>query len=172
MAESKQDLMHSPEYYIIKMAEGTMPKNFRVWDFLHERWFQGDPSEKSRQLQTDCVHYFGEIMVMEGTLCDQNEDDAWKKSAEAGDIRGSLDKMNYLCVVQDTGIKDRTGKHIFEGDILEMGETRGYVMYDKTHGNYYLAGDLVKIYCDLQDCKIIGSVFENYQLLNERDENG
>lgn len=167
MAEEQQ-MNDARKRAIFAVNTGSIPKAFRVWDMLHERWFQGSTDEQSLLLQTDSVHYFGELLTMEGTLFDQNEDDAWKKSAEKGDVKGSLDKINYLVVVQDTGVVDYTGRHIFEGDILELGQTRGYVIYNRQTGSYALEGDLVTIYCDLRDCRIVGNIFENYNLLEDK----
>jgi len=164
MAEERQ-VNEARERAILAVDRGGIPKAFRVWDMLHERWFQGSTTEQALLFQTDSVHYFGEFLTMEGTLFDQNEDDAWKKSAEKGDVKGSLDKIEHLVVVQDTGVVDCTGRHIFEGDILELGQTRGYVLYNRQTGSYALAGELVTIYCDLRDCRIVGNIFENYNLL-------
>lgn len=158
---------------VAKLTTGTVPKKFRVWDLLHSRWFQGNPSQKSRQLQTDAINFFGEVMVMEGTLFDQNEDDAWKKSAEAGEVSGSLDKLQYLCVVQDTGLVDCNGDHIFEGDILRLGNSAtilGYVRYDKRQGRYVIDGKFITVQCDFEDCAIAGNCFEHYNLLKEDAE--
>lgn len=160
MAEKQSEITKKQEI----LALSTMPKNFRVWDVLHNRWFVGNTDEAALALQTDCVHYFGEYLVMEGTLFDQWEDDVWKKSAEKGEVSCSLDRIQYLVVVQDTGMKDCTGRAIFEGDILELGATRTFVTYDSQQGRYYLYGEVAKVYCDFSSCKNVGNIFEDPEL--------
>lgn len=104
------------------MRLNTTPKAFRVWDNKHKRWFNGKTSAKSRQLQTDCVHYFGEWLIMQGTLCDQNEDKIWRDDP---DINGSLDILNHLIVLQDTGLVDEKMQHIFEYDLVTAEDADG-----------------------------------------------
>lgn len=146
----------------MKNELSVMPKNFRVWDKLHKRWFQGKPTDEARKIQTDCVHYFGEVLIMEGTLFDKNEDDAWKESPE---INSSLDLLEYLTVVQDTGMTDREGRRIFEGDLLELKGSGGYVDYDQEAGAYYLKNNRWSAYPNLSQYKIVGNIFENPEKL-------
>lgn len=142
-------------------SKGVAPKRFRVWDKLHNRWFQGNTNPKSIALQTDAVNYFGEILVMEGTLHDQNEDTMWKNDPR---IHGSLDLLEHLIVVQDTGMKDETGKAIFEGDIVITDDnTLGYIAFDRILGSYVVVSPTRgTTLTDFQTCIIKGNVFEDY----------
>ena len=80
-----------------------------------------------------------------------------------------------IILEQSTGLKDKNGKEIFEGDIFEyphLGITKAVVVYK--HGNWYLNNlelenehDLLWTECELGE--VIGNIYENPELL-EVDE--
>lgn len=77
-------------------------------------------------------------------------------------------------VGQFTGLKDRNGEKIFDGDILQeySGEDRGYIRYDEDDGMYYLVVD--NVLHDFSTCnskwyEIIGNIHDNPELLKEKD---
>lgn len=150
----------------------TAPKNFRIWDTLHHRWFQGGTSESQLQHMTDNIDFFGETITMSGTLHDQNEDSAWRESIADGKLQHSVEIPNFLIVVQDTGLKDKTGRHVFEGDILSvndpiLGEYRSYIIYDRERGRFAqrMFGDNDSIRClNFEYATIIGNIFETGEL--------
>lgn len=154
-------MMKQEDVFYHLQTRGVIPKRFRVWDKLHHRWFQGSTKPKSIALQTDAINFFGEIMVMEGTLFDQNEDSVWKDDPY---IRCSLDLLEHLIVVQDTGAKDETGRSIFEGDIVITDDNiLGYVAYDKHISDYIIVSPYSGTqHTELNTCIIKGNVFENY----------
>lgn len=89
------------------------------------------------------------------------------------------DKRNGEDVVlmQSTGLKDKEGTEVFEGDILHHQIQTEYtfiVKYDKDNGRWYGDGlsrtyriDITKEF--LQYYKIIGNVYENKELLEEKE---
>ena len=121
----------------------------------------------------------------------------WKEMGRVGEIRFDLDgsvsvvlfKGNYLDVsgprekiilMQSTGLFDKNGKEIFDGDILTDGHTTGYIRNHPTLGFYtvdesskegYLS-DTVGIE-DFEEAKkfmrnsieVIGNIYENPELL-------
>ncbi|MCM1323286.1 MAG: YopX family protein [Acetobacter sp.] len=107
---------------MLKKPLNVTPKAFRVWDSKHNRWFNGSTDQESRNLQTDSVHYFGEWLMMQGTMYDQNEDGVWRDDP---DIKGSLQILDFLEVVQDTGIEDKNGNRIFEYDLVTAEDADG-----------------------------------------------
>lgn len=141
---------------------------YRIWDTLHNRWFQGATDDKSRQLRTDAISFFGETMMLGEHFRDQNEDDVWR------DMHIN-DRLEHLVVVPSTGCKDYYGKEIFFGDILCKEEYREtcYVFYSsgayRTEGGYGAEQKtLDKFLYDPNSfhARVIGNIFENPELLN------
>ena len=83
---------------------------------------------------------------------------------------------DYGCIMQSTGLKDKEGTEVFEGDILHHQIQTEYtfiVKYDKDKGRWYGDGlsrtyriDITKEF--LQYYKIIGNIYENPELLEEK----
>lgn len=145
---------------------------FRIWDKKHQRWFHGGTDQKSIDLKTDSINLFGEVIVFGEILHDQHEDNVWKDDP---DIKSSLDVMEWLEVCQYTGLKDKNGKEIYEGDriVIENWDTVYTVEYGRgvfigRYGDE--PGDNVCLFHYwLKDgrlnCKVIGTIHENSELL-------
>lgn len=143
-------------------GKGGSPKRFRIWDEKHHRWFQGGITNRERELGVDCISFFGEIMIMEGTLFDQHEDDVWKNDP---DIHGSLSLLDWLIVVQDTGNEDMNGTRIFEGDILITDDNLiGYVSYDPNLGYVLNSPYHGVVLTTFDTCIYKGNVFQHYDM--------
>lgn len=81
--------------------------------------------------------------------------------------------VEHLVIMQSTGLKDKNGKEIFEGDILHHQIQTEYtfiVKYDEDNARWYGDGlsrtyriDLVKHF--MQYYKVIGNIYENPELL-------
>ena len=74
-------------------------------------------------------------------------------------------------VGQCTGLKDKNGKLIFEGDILQDGQEKGKVKW--LQGGWWvdcvIGGDDIGEFpmCDLERFEIIGNIYDNPELLTE-----
>ena len=92
---------------------------------------------------------------------------------EGYDIGSKHDGDNTDCVLlQFTGLKDKNGKEIYEGDVIK-GEKKinCFVEYSEERGMFILN------YCNLgyvnfndklgMECEIIGNIYENPELLEE-----
>ena len=67
---------------------------------------------------------------------------------------------------QYTGLKDKNGKKIFEGDIIKSGNYKTYVQWDNGYCGFLPLCDFIAG-VDVETCKIIGNIYENKELLEE-----
>ncbi len=81
-----------------------------------------------------------------------------------------------VCVLEQcTGLKDKNGKLIYEGDIVEYSNDYWIVFYSIPTMEWGLMGNDCSIYgheikrydLDVVSCEIIGNIHENKELLND-----
>jgi len=111
---------------------------------------------------------------------------AWKKKIKLFPMTSNTE-LGYARVdlrdhkiMQYTGLKDKNGKEIYEGDIL-TGNKIGYILEKQTRGDAacveYLDGAFVvrihntyqnlSFFVSMQPVEIIGNIYENPELLKE-----
>lgn len=124
---------------------------FRAWDKTWKRWI--DPRD---------INYYGEMDWMFD-----------RRSAEGGDVIETADRREVE-LMQFTGLKDKNGKEIYEGDIVHF-ESKD------TGWDDGLCGDVVVCFVDgwfifkktnifsyaynKKICRVIGNIYENPDLV-------
>lgn len=79
-------------------------------------------------------------------------------------------------VGQYTGLTDKNGKKIFEGDIVKYGDTVHKVVFEQRNGTAYFGlvySTLETLsfgyYQDLKQIEVIGNIYDNPELLGEEN---
>ena len=98
-------------------------------------------------------------------------------------VNGLPDDRDIYCydfdeieLMQSTGLKDKNGKEIFEGDILDYKGRKALVRWHGSYASfiYRFVDELQKrktewkpLYLAYMKCEIIGNIYENPELLEE-----
>ena len=102
----------------------------------------------------------------------------WSKIVEMSDGELYIQKLNEVELMQSTGLLDKKGVEIFEGDIVKMpkdvySEPTYYKVVRHRGGAYRLESKQhgCELWLRHTDCEIVGNVYENLELIEEM-ENG
>jgi len=120
------------------------PIKFRVYNTKQNKWIHGPDNE---------VNLFGETILLGGFM----------QSVTTAEL-------NDCVALQYTGLNDKNGKEIYEGDIihLKFSELNAnlVVKWDKYMGlKYYNGGWTSLVHVDTHG-EVIGNIFENPELPN------
>jgi len=123
----------------------------------------------------------GKFKVMEGQKCSMQEERTLLEFLQ--DVKDCADEHGYnFILMQYTGLKDKNGKEIYEGDIVEVDEgdiDKGIHKVEYCGESDYPAFDLEpSLGCDsngLSHCmgaddvsiKVIGDIYSNPELIKE-----
>ena len=123
-----------------------IPK-FRAWDGAKKEMFK----------DTFAITESGQVVVVEQEFVTSPPDYVF---------------VDHLVIMQSTGIKDKNGKEIFEGDIVKMAkdvysEPTYYEVVRHRGGAYRLESKQhgCELWLRHTDCEIVGNVYENPELL-------
>lgn len=92
---------------------------------------------------------------------------------------GKYGRVDPATVGQYTGLTDKNGVKIFEGDVLRYGETIHRAVFEQRNGTAYFGlvyGSQETLpfghYQDLRQLEVIGNIHDNPELLKEEAEHG
>ncbi|TEA91086.1 hypothetical protein TK35_04075 [Lacticaseibacillus paracasei] len=128
---------------------------FRVWDH-----------------NTDTMMIPDNFEFCDGEIC-------WIDAGrEAGPKSGNDGDPGQFEIMQYTGLKDKNGREIYEGDVLDIGLRNqdgkpviAPVSYETYAAGYVLDNGGNGIWQRLtEDCEVIGNIFENPELLEGKHE--
>ena len=86
--------------------------------------------------------------------------------------------VDNLVIMQSTGLKDKNGKEIFEGDILDYNGKKALVRWHGSYASfiYRFADELQQrnpewkpLYLAYMKCECIGNIYENQDLLEDKE---
>lgn len=123
-----------------------IPK-FRAWDSVKKEMFK----------DTFAITESGQVVVVEQEFVTSTPDYVF---------------VDHLIVMQSTGLKDKNGKEIFEGDIVKMAkdfysEPAYYEVIRHRGGAYRLESNQhgCELWLRHTNCEVIGNIYENPELL-------
>ena len=130
-----------------------MIQKFRAWDTTNKEMFK----------DTFSITESGQVVVV-----------------EQEDVMCPPDYVfvDNLVIMQSTGLKDKNGKEIFEGDILDYNGKKALVRWHGSYASfiYRFADELQKrnpewkpLYLAYMKCEIIGNIYENPDLLEDKE---
>jgi uncharacterized phage protein (TIGR01671 family) len=135
---------------------------FRAWDNGAKKWLLG-----YEYPNLGGFSLFGEIMLMS----------EWSQILNAYILNREAYNHNEgdLIVMQFTGLKDKNGKEVFEGDILQwtssnpfsIGEIRK-VKVEYVEARFWCTGTIGVYLAELlsaEKCEVIGNIYENPEYL-------
>lgn len=92
-----------------------------------------------------------------------------------GDYITFVRKADEIELMQSTGLKDKNGKEIFEGDVVKMAkdvysEPTYYEVVRHRGGAYRLESKQhgCELWLRHTDCEVVGNIYENRELLEDK----
>ena len=93
-------------------------------------------------------------------------------------VAGDWIVNNDLHLMQSTGLKDKNGKEIFEGDILDYKGRKALVRWHGSYASFIYRfvdephkrnTEWKPLYLAYMKCEIIGNIYENPELLEDKE---
>lgn len=121
---------------------------FRAWDDLNKKWLLGYelPNLGGFSMMGETMA-FGEYSQMLNSF--------------------SLEDWDNIKIMQFTGLKDKNGKDIYEGDVIKNERQWGVIVYKAPAFEVTVSADQSSLYTKewIEACEVIGNIYENPELL-------
>ena len=126
---------------------------------MREVLFRGKRTDCGEWVEGDLLHYeSGEMAICKGFS---------KYGYEATEIIGRY-KVIPKTIGQFTGLTDKNGKRIFEGDIVRYEDDIGYVIYNGDDARFLVDSPNMYISMDYSnEFEVIGNIHDNPELLQK-----
>lgn len=98
-------------------------------------------------------------------------------AGDIGLVESTIDVTDQIELMQSTGMKDKNGVEIFEGDLVEHDDNLNgdwetfeacEVVYDKDYAQFCFKWDAGNFLTDYRNLNVIGNIYENSELLEEQ----
>lgn len=120
--------------------------------------------------------------MVEGSLVWQNECYISTLQRPGKKVNGTytfddFEKVSCETIGQYTGLTDKNGKRIFEGDIVENADDRYIIEWSGNEAKFVLSDEYGSVQADFDnfwgyELEVIGNIHENKDLLEVESENG
>lgn len=132
-----------------------MRPKFRAWDTTNKEMFK----------DTFAITKSGQVVVVEQESVASSPDYVF---------------VDHLVIMQSTGLKDKNGKEIFEGDVVRQVRTQPTTenetitgVVTMIEGTWLIMNDCEqlasKLWSETDENEIIGNIYENPELLEDKE---
>lgn len=144
---------------------------FRIWDKYHKTWLENGHSLHCFSNWHICP-FTGQLTDFVEMIDGDHSDGVYSASHAPSyhlTAKGVVKQPRYV-LQQYTGLKDKNGKDIYEGDILNYQSsnprfTQVVVRWTKEEEDNHPGWVISDSYCQYGEPEIIGNLFENKELL-------
>jgi hypothetical protein len=119
-----------------------------------------------------------EVVILDPVFCLEEKDMGCPLNAGIADFLSRDEPSTPMVLMQYTGLHDKNGKEIYEGDVIDFGRTYLYSRTEKVEWLEGAAGfspftdddeaEGQAIYPEPCQCEVIGNIYENPELLEAK----